>query len=52
MDTLKKDTTQMSLVFMRRFDERQQSTQYGHELPEASTEKDVFKETNLATNLK
>lgn len=33
----------MSLVFVRRFDERQQSPQYGHELPEASTEKGVFK---------
>lgn len=42
----------MSRVFMRRFDERQQSPQDGHELPEASTEESVFKGVNLATNLK
>lgn len=37
---------------MRRFCERQQSPQDGHELPEASTAEAVLKITNVATNLK
>ena len=39
-------------VFIRKFEKSQQSTQYEHKLPEASTEDVVFKGTNLATNLK
>lgn len=39
-------------VFIRKFDKSQQSTQYGHKLPEAPTEDVIFKGTSLATNLK
>lgn len=39
-------------VFIRNFDKSQQSTRYGHKLPEAATEDVIFKRTNLGSNLK